>query len=72
MNCPECDVKVDEMPTRSFEWGNTVGTFPMVTMDGTDTADVGSTLTASYPEPKKTYKCSNPKCWVTKITESWE
>ena len=64
--CPECQAEIKEMPVRkALEPGT--GTFPMVT---TYTGAVS--FGPDYGPTEKTYKCSNPGCWVTKITESWE
>jgi len=63
--CPECNEKIDILPqavpitqSTGSTWQYTLST----------TIDYGVT----YPSTTKTYKCSNPKCWVTKITERWE
>jgi len=76
--CPECGGDVRLMPIREPlpepasagthpEWNANAGTSPMVTYT------VGSTMIGSnYSPTSRIYKCPNPKCWVTKITESWE
>lgn len=64
--CPACDEKIDILPTQEPTLQSTTST--------TGTVDFTSTFyfPTSYPSTTKTYKCSNPKCWVTKIRESWE
>ncbi len=66
--CPECKELITIMPNRKpLDPG--AGTFPMAT----DTTYTGTfTLGPNYGPNSITYKCSNPLCWVTKITESWE
>lgn len=63
--CPECKEKIDILQIQEPNPPSTTGTF---TYDLTTLIDCG----LSYPSTTKTYKCSNPKCWVTKITESWQ
>lgn len=63
--CPECKEKIDILPQQEPNPPETNSTF---TYSQDTTIDLG----VSYPPTSKTYKCSNPKCWVTKITESWE
>ena len=63
--CPECNEKIDALVDQPVETGNTTGLFTMVTMT-TAYSDVLHAATG------KTYKCSNPKCWASKINESWE
>jgi hypothetical protein len=59
------------MPVR--EPTGETGTFPMATITtGTDAGNFVFNTGPSYGPTSRTYKCSNPKCWVTKITESWE
>jgi len=60
--CPECDVKVSVLLDQPSE-SQTTGTF---TMSTTTFSDV------SYSPTSEQYKCPNPRCWVTKIKESWE
>ena len=63
--CPECNEKIDILKIQEPNPpSTTTGTF-----DFAQTCTIGL---PSYPSTSKTYKCSNPKCWVTKITESWE
>lgn len=62
--CPECKEKIDILQTLEPNPQST-STFAY---NLTTTVDFG----ISYPSTTKTYKCSNPKCWVTKITESWQ
>ncbi len=63
--CPECKVKIDVLPIQESEPQST-------SMGSTMSTTVTYDLNATYPPSSKTYKCSNPKCWVTKITESWK
>lgn len=62
--CPECKEKIDIL-TQQEPSPPSTSTFAY---NLTTTLDYG----ICYPSTTKTYKCSNPKCWVTKITESWE
>ena len=62
--CPECDAKIYVLLDQPSDAQTTTGTFTMSTT--TTFSDV------SYAPTSEQYKCSNPKCWVTKITESWQ
>lgn len=62
--CPECNEKIDILPTQEPNSPST-NTFSY-NLTATIDWDI------SYPSTTKIYKCSNPKCWVTKITESWQ
>jgi len=62
--CPQCNEKVDVLFTQT---ANPLSTSTM-SLSGSTTVDHG----LAYPPTNITYKCSNPKCWVTKINESWE
>ena len=62
--CPECNEKIDILPEAVPITQSTGTTFQY---------NISTTIdSVSYPPTTKTYKCSNPKCWVTKITESWQ
>jgi len=63
--CPECDGEIDVLPIQSPEIESVTSTVQNLTF-------TGSTTGQSYAPTSKMYKCSNPKCWVTKIKESWE
>ena len=61
--CPECDGKIEILPIQE------------PSPQSTSTMSLSSTITfntETYPPTSRTYKCSNPKCWVTKIRLSWE
>jgi len=64
--CPECKEKIDilqiQEPNPESTTNNTFAFTQTTTTIGFPT----------YPPTSKIYKCSNPKCWVTKITESWD
>jgi len=62
--CPACKEMIETLLTREPNPSST-----STTGAATITYDLGIT---TYPPTSKMYKCSNPKCWVTKITESWE
>ncbi len=62
--CPECKEKIDILPEAVPITQYTGSTFQY---------NISTTIDCvSYAPTTKTYKCSNPKCWVTKITESWQ
>lgn len=63
--CPECKDKIELITIREH-LPNTTSTGSLA-YAGTITFNV-----PEYPATSKTYKCSNPKCWVTKIHVSWE
>lgn len=63
--CPECGEKIDILPIQEM----TFDTTGSQTITGTLTF---STTGQTYAPTNTIYKCSNPKCWVTKITENWE
>lgn len=62
--CPECNEKIDILPTQEPESPSPTTT--SLQFSTTFNMDV------TYSSTSITYKCSNPKCWVTKINESWE
>jgi len=64
--CPECKEDIDILLTQPPSPPSTQN---MMT-NGTFT--VSTTAELDYPSTRKIYKCSNPKCWVTKVTELWE
>lgn len=63
--CPECNEKIGLL-----EYQNPLpeSTSTMAMTVNTATYDFGS---PSYASTRIIYKCANPKCWVTKIEESW-
>jgi len=63
--CPECEEKIEILPIREPLKEEITAMTMNLTQRATFTEP-------SYSPSLKTYKCSNPKCWVTKITESWE
>lgn len=65
-NCPECGDTIAKMPIREPIPESTTA---MMTNITSATTDIGW---PHYESSMAIYKCSNPKCWVTKITESWE
>ena len=70
MNCPVCTKTVDFMPSNpiwDYPYPNGVTTTGDILTMGTAMAS-----TQPVPETKGTYKCVNPKCWVTKIRVEWE
>jgi len=63
--CPECGEKIGLIPIRE--------PLPESSIGGTYLTQTASTFTGStYSPTSKTYKCSNPKCWVTKVELNWE
>ena len=60
--CPECKKEAREKPEiiTSTITTSTIQ-FPLTY----STTDIESSITS------KTYKCSNPDCWVTKVELSW-
>ncbi len=59
--CPECKEKIEvlsKQPTQQIPSWVITSTFDMTS--------------GEHPNTGNIYKCSNPKCWVTKIHESWE
>lgn len=64
IQCPECDQVMKLLPQREPladpHIGGTALTFTATTFTG-----------QSYPPTSKTFKCSNDKCWVTKLELSW-
>ncbi len=63
--CPECDMVIDLMPMQK---PIPESTSTMAMTVNAATYDFGG---PSYASTRITYKCANPKCWVTKIEESW-
>ena len=62
--CPECKENIDILPIQMvLDQSSGIGgvAFTQVT---------GTSLNSNHTS--NTYKCPNTKCWVTKITESWE
>lgn len=65
--CPECKEKIDILQIQE------PNSLSIVTISSsTITAGWATSDGITYTPASKTYKCSNPKCWVTKIKESWE
>jgi len=69
--CPECNQEILIMPIREPVPNSTAGgaatAFAM-----NSTQDISWPYQVSYTPTSRDYKCCNPKCWVTKITEDWE
>ena len=64
IQCPECDYKIELIPVRKpQEEGVTT-----MTMNLTQATTITGPF---YAATSKTYKCTNPKCWVTKVELSW-
>lgn len=63
--CPQCNEKIDILPEAVPITQPTGSTFQY---------NMPTTIDCSvtYSPTTKTYKCANPKCWVTKINESWQ
>jgi len=62
--CPECGKKVEKLPIREpIQEGVTSMTMNLST--------AATYIGPSYSPSLFTYKCSNPKCWVTKVELSW-
>jgi len=59
--CPECNEKIDVLLTQEPNSSSAEFTYSMSTTYYNET----------YSPTSKIYKCSNPKCWITKINESW-
>jgi hypothetical protein len=72
--CPVCNNSVDIIPSNPmWDWPATATTYPDGGVSGTYTIP-SFTVTGDQPVPetKRTYKCVNSKCWVTKIRVEWE
>ncbi len=59
IKCLECKKEMKLLPQRE----------PLETTTGTSLTY--NITTQSYPPTSKTFKCSNPECWVTKLDLSW-
>jgi len=66
LTCPECEEKIELIPIRESLPESTA------TMSFNLTQTVGTFIVPSYASTLRTYKCSNPKCWVTKVELSWD
>ena len=64
--CPVCDEKIYILIIQPPETSTTSGGTLTMSTPTTTFSDISYTLTTHI------YKCCNPKCWVTKIKESWE
>ena len=65
IKCPECKKEMKLLPQREPLPQTTVTT-------GTAVTETGTYWTVpSYAPTSKTFKCSNPECWVTKLDLSW-
>ncbi len=58
--CPECKKEMKLLPQRE----------PLETTTGSNLIFNVSTG-SPYSPTSKTFKCSNPECWVTKLDLSW-
>jgi len=65
IKCPECGEKIKLIPIQEPLPESTS------TMTLNLTQSVGTYGGPSYAPTSRTYKCSNPKCWVTKVELSW-
>ena len=63
INCPECKKEMKLLPQREPLPESTT----TMAMNMTTTTFTGQ----SYSPTSKTFKCSNPECWVTKMELSW-
>lgn len=64
IKCPECKKEMKLLVQREPLQEPTVGT----TNTNTWIASIGG---PQYSPTSKTFKCSNPECWVTKLDLSW-
>jgi len=67
--CPECGYKIALLPIREPIPDSMVGA---TTFTGEVNQTINFPYQPQYGPTMKIYKCINEKCWVTKITESWE
>ena len=66
MNCPECEQEVKVLPDKPIMGFTASAT----TVDFNATS--GSLTVLNQPVPtSEVYKCSNEKCWVTRIEVDW-
>ena len=64
INCPECKKEMKLLPEQQ--------PLPEFTTTMSMNVTASFTLTGqSYSPTSKTFKCSNPECWVTKMELSW-
>lgn len=64
--CPECKKEMKILPERDA--------LPLSITSDTSLTFASQTITLtgqSYSPTSKTFKCSNEKCWVTKLSLSW-
>ncbi len=65
IQCPECKKEMKILPQRE----------PIETTTGSSVTPNNmfpiTYTTQSYSPTSKTFKCSNPECWVTKLDLSW-
>jgi len=64
--CPQCDEPIALLPIREPIPEDTSGATTL-----TMTQTMNWPYQPQYTSTNLTYKCSNEKCWVTKIEESW-
>lgn len=69
--CQECNEKIELLPEQE-PTPSTTSTGTSMTSSITTTETFTFYTGIQFPPTTKIYKCSNPKCWVTKITESWK
>ena len=66
MNCPACEKEVKVLVDKpDTEWNESIHT---INGDGGANATIGFVSPVTTTE---TYKCSNEKCWVTRIEVDW-
>ena len=64
IKCPECKKEMKILVQRE--------PLPEPTTGGTALTFAAQTFTIpSYSSTSKTFKCSNPECWVTKLELNW-
>ena len=64
IKCVECKKEMKLLPQRQ--------SLPETTaMTSTVYVDTYTGIMPSFPPTSKTFKCSNPECWVTKMELSW-
>lgn len=62
--CPECEKRADLMPIRKPLENDISTTLANITAASTMVGD-------SYSSTIKSFKCANPKCWVSKVELRW-
>lgn len=66
--CPECKEKINILELQE----SLPESVTTMSLNLTQSATINYPGQPSYAPTWRTYKCSNPKCWVTKIKESWD